>query len=77
MRITITYAGLALIATLTNLLAQMLSRFLYIGKHNVFISLICGSVAGLLLKYWLDKRYIFRVQTQNVLKDVTSFLYIR
>ncbi|MBC3864295.1 GtrA family protein [Undibacterium jejuense] len=73
MRITIIYTGLALIATLTNLLAQMLSRFLYNGKHNVLVSLICGSVAGLLLKYWLDKRHIFRVQTHNVLQNVTSF----
>lgn len=53
------YAFFAVLATITNLLTQRL--VLMSGESGVFfaIALGAGTLAGLVLKYFLDKRWIF------------------
>ena len=74
MKLTFTYALLALIATLGNIAAQELSGRLYAGPAAVTLSVLVGTAAGLVLKYVLDKRYIFRFKAQSAAHDGKTFV---
>ncbi len=54
------YAGFAVIATLANLGAQRgIFALLPAGQARLIAALICGTGIGLVVKYVLDKRWIF------------------
>jgi putative flippase GtrA len=74
MKLAIRYAIFALIATAVNIAAQDMVIRSYIGTFNIVISLIVGTGVGLVVKYVLDKRYIFRFQVQSAMHDGKTFL---
>jgi hypothetical protein len=74
MKLAITYAILALIATMANLGAQDLVIRIYSGAFSVFISIVIGTGVGLLIKYVLDKRYIFRFRARDAVHDSQTFM---
>jgi putative flippase GtrA len=53
------YAGFAGVATLVNLAVQAASLQLYEGPFHLAAAMALGTLAGLLPKYLLDKRWIF------------------
>ena len=69
-----TYLVFALAATVVNLGSQMLSMACYQGLYAVPLSMVVGTAAGLLLKYVLDKRYIFKAKTRNLAHDGMLFM---
>jgi putative flippase GtrA len=69
-----TYALLALIATIINIGMQDLSIRVYDGMFSVLISMIVGTGAGLVVKYILDKRYIFRFRARDAAHDSKTFV---
>lgn len=72
----IVYALLAVIAMLINIGAQESAMAIYRGPYAVPLSIAVGTGAGLVAKYILDKRYIFRFRAQNAAHDgKTFFLY--
>ncbi len=77
MKLALTYAILALIATVANIALQEISLRLYQGPHAIALSVLAGTAAGLALKYLLDKRYIFRFRATDALHDGRTFtLYV-
>ncbi|SKC80469.1 GtrA family protein [Pseudoxanthomonas indica] len=72
--LAIRYAILALVAILTNLLAQDLTSRLVAGQVGFVISLTLGTAVGLLVKFWLDKRYIFHFRAHDIAHDTATFL---
>jgi len=74
MKLAITYAILALIATTANIGAQDLVIRGYNGAFDVLISVAVGTGVGLVVKYVLDKRYIFRFRALNVVHDGQTFV---
>lgn len=62
------YALFALLATILNLAMQYLSFLLYDGYFSLFVAMFFGTLSGLMLKYILDKKYIF-FHTPNSKKD--------
>jgi putative flippase GtrA len=77
MNLTVTYAVLALIATAANIGSQDLAIRIYSGTHGVLLSIIIGTGIGLVVKYLLDKIYIFRFRARNVVDDSQTFaLYV-
>jgi putative flippase GtrA len=68
------YALFAAIATLTNIATQALCIRLWMGGHPVLFSLFFGTLAGLVPKYFLDKRYIFRFQARDAAHDGRLFV---
>ena len=72
-RIAAIYALLAVIATATNILAQDVSIRLYDGRWGVALSVMVGTAFGLVVKYVLDKRYIFRFQAKSLAHDSRTF----
>jgi putative flippase GtrA len=67
------YCFFALAATLANIFLQDISLRIYSGAHSIFISVLAGTLTGLLIKYWLDKRYIFRFKANGMAHDVHTF----
>jgi putative flippase GtrA len=73
MNLAITYAILALIATAANVLAQWLVLRVYTGGSDLVVSLAAGTAIGLVVKYVLDKRYIFGFRASGLLHDGQTF----
>ncbi len=73
MKLSITYAILALIATAANIGAQDLVVRACACDFAVILSVAVGTGVGLILKYVLDKRYIFRFRARNAVHDSQTF----
>ena len=63
----------ALFATAANIVAQDLVIRAYSGALDILASVAVGTVVGLVVKYVLDKRYIFCFQARNVTHDTITF----
>lgn len=55
--LVLSYAGFAILATLANLASQRAVLALLPG--GLLIALAMGTLVGLVVKYWLDKTWIF------------------
>jgi len=73
MKLTATYAFLALIAILANIASQDLAIRVYAGSYGVLSSIMVGTGVGLAVKYALDKRYIFRFRARDAVHDSRTF----
>ena len=73
MNITIKYIIFALIATAVNIGAQDIVIRNYIGAFDILISVVVGTGAGLVVKYILDKHYIFRFRARDAAHDTRTF----
>lgn len=74
MKLARTYLLLALIATLCNIGVQDLFIRAYSGPYGVLLAACGGTGAGLVLKYWLDKRYIFRFRADSASHEGRVFV---
>lgn len=74
MKLAPTYLLLALIATVFNIGIQDLFIRAYSGPYGVLLAACGGTGAGLVLKYLLDKRYIFRFRATSLGHDGRVFL---
>ena len=73
MKFALLYALLAAIATLVNIGSQDLVVRLYSGPLDVAASMLVGTAVGLVVKYVLDKRYIFRFRARDAAHDGRVF----
>ena len=73
MKLIITYTILALFATAANIGAQDIVIRAYTGSYAVLISITTGTGIGLVVKYMLDKRYIFQFRARNAIHDGQTF----
>lgn len=72
-KLAISYAIFALIATASNIGAQDLVIRAYNGTFEIQASVVVGTGVGLVVKYILDKRYIFRFPTHSIAHDTQTF----
>jgi hypothetical protein len=75
MKLATTYLLLAAIATLINIAAQDLCSRLYSGPFSLLCAVIAGTGAGLVCKYVLDARYIFRFRARSLLHGGQTFMW--
>jgi hypothetical protein len=68
-RIAVLYTAFAVLSTVINIGSQMLSIWAFKGPYSVEISILVGTAAGLPLRYFLEKRYIFNFKSQNLKHD--------
>jgi putative flippase GtrA len=73
-KIAVLYSLFAGLSTGVNVGSQMLSMLIYSGLYSVEISIFIGTLAGLPLRYFLEKRYIFSFQSKNVKHDGRLFI---
>lgn len=72
-QLVVRYAAFALIATAANIGAQDLTVRAYAGTAYLLVSVAVGTAVGLVVKYLLDKHYIFRFHTRNLAHDSRTF----
>ena len=70
---TLNYTIFAVIATMANIGSQELSLRVYGGAYAVTASILVGTAVGLVVKYVLDKKYIFQFQARDVAHDTHTF----
>lgn len=75
MRLPLTYAILAFIATCANIAAQDVAVRTYGGPWSVPLSVAIGTGVGLVTKYILDKKYIFGFRARDVAHDTRTFAF--
>ncbi|HPK33576.1 MAG: GtrA family protein [Ottowia sp.] len=68
------YTLFAAISTVANIGAQDLVVRAVHFDHAIALSVLVGTGVGLVIKYVLDKRYIFRYQTRSAGHDGRTFL---
>ena len=73
-KIAVLYSLFAGLSTIVNIGCQMLSMLIYSGAYTVEISIFIGTLAGLPLRYFLEKRYIFSFQSKNIKHDGQLFI---
>lgn len=57
--IALRYTLFAVLSTAVNIAFQYISFLIYSGFLALYVAMFVGTVAGLVLKYVLDKKYIF------------------
>lgn len=72
-KLAVKYAIFALIATAANIGAQDLAVRAYSGTGAIVTSIVVGTGVGLVVKYLLDKRYIFLFRAASVAHDTRTF----
>ncbi|NPA73020.1 MAG: GtrA family protein [Gammaproteobacteria bacterium] len=73
MKIALMYTIFAVFATAANIAGQDLTIRIYQGPFAIIASIFIGTAVGLVLKYGLDKRYIFKYQTQTLQQGSKTF----
>jgi len=74
MGLALKYAFFALIAMAFNVGCQWASLALYIGLYSLYVAIFLGTLVGLIVKYALDKRYIFYYRVKNRAENFWKFV---
>lgn len=69
------YSFFAILATFINIGTQDLVVRLYSGPLGIYIAVLFGTLTGLLVKYTLDKQYIFQYQTHSLSHNTRTFIF--
>jgi len=67
------YIIFALVSTLFNLLFQYFSFGFYEGFGSLYVAMFIGTLAGLVVKYVLDKKFIFYYEVKDKKDDGKKF----
>ena len=73
-KIAVLYSLFAGLSTVVNIVSQMASMLIYSGVYAVEISIFIGILAGLPLRFILEKRFIFSFQSKNIKQDRQMFI---
>ena len=73
-RLALLYVAFAVVATLVNIGVQRLSIAAYEGPYFLAVAIFAGTLVGLVVKYFLDKKWIFHDVGTSVSKDSKQFL---
>jgi hypothetical protein len=73
MTLVFQYSLCAAIAIVVNIAGQDITLLIYQGRGSIAVSMVMGTGVGLVVKYLLDKRFIFRFQTRDVAHDGATF----
>jgi len=74
MNLALKYTIFAGLATIANIGSQDLSLRVYSGTYAILLSVFIGTGIGLVVKYLLDKRYIFAYETRDLAHDTRTFM---
>ncbi|MBL0703843.1 MAG: GtrA family protein [Sulfurospirillum sp.] len=70
---TFKYIIFAIISTLFNLAFQYLSFKVYLGFGSLYVAMFAGTLSGLIVKYVLDKKFIFYHEVKDKKDDAHKF----
>ena len=70
MKLVAAYGLFAALAIAANFAVQFAAESFYHGPFKIWVTLILGTGFGLVVKYVLDKKYIFRFETRSAGHDL-------
>lgn len=68
------YSIFAIFSTLVNIFIQYISFNFYRGFLSLYVAMFFGTIFGLFVKYYLDKKYIFIHKNKSKKDGVYTFL---
>jgi len=68
------YTTFSIFAILINLLSQYSIFQVYPAKNSLYVAMFLGTLSGLLVKYYLDKRFIFYFHAKSRKKDIKTLM---
>lgn len=68
------YSLFAIIAIAANVLSQEFALLFYHGTHELVVAIPVGTAVGLVVKFVLDRKYIFKADTVPLSKDGRQFI---
>jgi len=74
LKIALLYGLFAILSIVANLLAQDVTLRVYHQEYRIALSVIVGTAVGLVIKYILDKKFIFRFSANNLAHDTSLFV---
>ncbi len=74
MQLLVLYVLFAIISTIANIASQEIAIRIYHDSYGVFISVVIGTGVGLVVKYLLDKKYIFKFKVESLKHDSHTFI---
>lgn len=74
MKLIFYYSFFAAVAILSNFLVQEGVLYFYSGLFSLWISIFLGTLVGLVVKFVLDKKYIFQFMTVSKKQDASLFI---
>lgn len=69
------YSIFACLAIFFNIFSQYIFLLFYNGFFDLYLAIFLGTGVGLLVKYFLDKKYIFYFQAENKIHDIKKFIF--
>jgi len=73
-KLWIKYFSFAAIATAGNIIAQNFSILIYDREYSLYFAMAVGTFIGLVIKYLLDKKYIFYYKVDSTKADIKKFI---
>jgi putative flippase GtrA len=73
MNLALLYTVFAVISTAMNIGSQEITTRLYGGFLHIPLAVFMGTAVGLVVKYLLDKKWIFRFRTVGAKHDASTF----
>ena len=67
------YIFFCIIATLSNLITQRLILYSSTYEFDIYSAVLFGTIIGLLIKYILDKYWIFNNYETSIKKNIDTF----
>ena len=74
MILTLKYAIFAALATMINIGTQYFLLFFYDQEFSLYLAMGLGTLTGLIVKYVLDKKYIFYFKVRSLSEDTGKFI---
>tara|TARA_R110002167_G_scaffold6277_8_gene29080 strand:- start:23286 stop:23690 length:405 start_codon:yes stop_codon:yes gene_type:complete len=68
------YSLFAIIAIAANVISQEFALLFYRGAHELVVAIPVGTAVGLVVKFVLDRKYIFKADTVPLSKDGRQFI---
>tara|TARA_Y100000591_G_C21831929_1_gene700170 strand:- start:1252 stop:1662 length:411 start_codon:yes stop_codon:yes gene_type:complete len=74
-KLVIKYIFFSVVATAVNLLCQRLIINENLDINNYIIGVLIGTLAGLIIKYFLDKNFIFYENEKRIKQNIKKFSF--
>lgn len=74
MKLVLLYSLFAVLAMAANILAQEAALLIYGDAYAMAFAILSGTTVGLVVKYLLDRHYIFKASTRPLHRDLGQFI---
>jgi len=74
MEVFIKYVIFAIVAISLNITTQWIVLTFYKSHYSLYFAMLLGTIVGLIVKYILDKKFIFYFKTKRISDNIIKFV---